>query len=77
MSKFQACQDEACDLQACLTKNTYTPEKCDSHLRKLYECCQRMYDSEGGNGTASKSTACPMPSVVKRWLKDHSVPGKP
>ncbi|KAF9444118.1 hypothetical protein P691DRAFT_712344 [Macrolepiota fuliginosa MF-IS2] len=58
----------ACDLQSCLTKHTYTPEKCDHALRRLYECCQRLYDSTGG-----ESTVCPKPFVVKRWLKDHPI----
>ncbi|KAF8058651.1 hypothetical protein FPV67DRAFT_512476, partial [Lyophyllum atratum] len=69
----------ACDLQACLSKNTYSPEKCQSHLRGLYECCQRMYDeaAEQGKDVQPDSTACPMPEVVKRWLKDHPAEGKP
>ncbi|RDB20775.1 Cx9C motif-containing protein 4, mitochondrial [Hypsizygus marmoreus] len=77
MSKQQACQAEACELQACLNKNTYAPEKCDDQLRKLYECCQRMYDSKTGDAAngGNESTACPMPSVVKRWLKDHPASG--
>ncbi|KAF8147388.1 hypothetical protein BJ912DRAFT_1017918, partial [Pholiota molesta] len=45
-----------------------SPDKCDRHLRNLYECCQRMYDETSGKG---ESTACPMPQVVTRWLKDH------
>ena len=60
---------QACDLQACLNKYTYTPEKCDDHLRKLYECCLKMYERNDGGG---ESTACPLPEVVKRWMKDHS-----
>ncbi|PCH35678.1 hypothetical protein WOLCODRAFT_80608, partial [Wolfiporia cocos MD-104 SS10] len=58
----------ACALQACLNKNTYSPDKCDEHVRKLYKCCQSMYEKSGGQG---ESTACPMPSVVHRWLKNH------
>ncbi|KAJ7073150.1 hypothetical protein C8F01DRAFT_1106286 [Mycena amicta] len=78
----QDCQEEACALQACLNKNTYKPEKCDHYLRELYLCCQKMYESaasntQGAAGTSGKeSTACPMESVVKRWLKDHPEPGK-
>ncbi|KAF8225278.1 hypothetical protein L208DRAFT_1408756 [Tricholoma matsutake] len=68
-----ACQAEACGLQACLNKHTYTPEKCDNHLRKLYECCLQMYERSNG---AEGSTACPLPNVVARWMKDHSVPEK-
>ncbi|KAJ7467501.1 hypothetical protein FB451DRAFT_1258712 [Mycena latifolia] len=64
----EACQTEACALQTCLNKNTYKPEKCDERLRALYMCCQKMYDT---GGESSESTACPMASVVKRWIKDH------
>ncbi|KAI0330402.1 DUF1903-domain-containing protein [Cubamyces sp. BRFM 1775] len=62
------CQAQACALQSCLKKNTYTPEKCDDHLRKLYKCCWSMYKETDGRG---ESTACPMPNVVRRWLKGH------
>ncbi|KAF9465208.1 hypothetical protein BDZ94DRAFT_1160523, partial [Collybia nuda] len=58
----------ACDLQACLNKNTYKPERCDKVLRSLYECCQRMYDERGDDAEAS---ACPQANIVKRWIKDH------
>ncbi|OSX61733.1 hypothetical protein POSPLADRAFT_1145226 [Postia placenta MAD-698-R-SB12] len=58
----------ACTLQSCLNKNTYSPEKCDQHLRTLYKCCQSMYKQTEGKGDSS---ACPMPNVVKRWLKTH------
>ncbi|KZT72380.1 hypothetical protein DAEQUDRAFT_755211 [Daedalea quercina L-15889] len=58
----------ACELQACLNKNTYKPEKCEEHMRNLYMCCQAMYEQTGERG---ESTACPMPSVVRRWLKNH------
>ncbi|KAJ7181312.1 hypothetical protein C8R43DRAFT_269211 [Mycena crocata] len=67
----EACQAEACALQTCLNKNTYKPEKCDERLRELYQCCQNMYEKSGGEKSEATSTACPMPSVVKRWMKDH------
>ncbi|TRM63582.1 hypothetical protein BD626DRAFT_457005 [Schizophyllum amplum] len=63
-----ACQAEACSLQTCLNKNTYKPEKCDDHLKQLYLCCQKFYQE---TNEQAESTACPIPSVVKRWLKDH------
>ena len=59
----------ACSLQACLNKNTYSPDKFSEHLRRLYECCGRMYEQRSGKG---ESTACSNERVVKRWLKDHS-----
>ncbi|KAJ7742284.1 hypothetical protein B0H16DRAFT_1563718 [Mycena metata] len=64
------CQTEACALQTCLNKNTYKQEKCDERLRALYMCCQKMY-AENPNGS---STACPIESVVRRWIKDHPDP---
>lgn len=66
MTHIQLCT--ACSLQTCLGKYTYSPEKCDDQLRKLYLCCQSMYDDRG---ESVESTACPMPSVVRRWLKKH------
>ncbi|KAJ7089538.1 hypothetical protein C8R44DRAFT_818460 [Mycena epipterygia] len=69
----ETCQAEACALQTCLNKNTYKPDKCDERLRALYNCCQRMYDT---GGETTESTACPMASVVKRWIKDHPEPKK-
>ncbi|KAM6504047.1 DUF1903 domain containing protein [Amanita muscaria] len=62
------CQAEACELQACLGKNTYKPELCDAYVRKLYLCCQKMYEETEEKG---KSTACPIPNVIERWLKNH------
>ncbi|KAF8157330.1 DUF1903-domain-containing protein [Mycena galopus ATCC 62051] len=69
----EACQTEACALQTCLNKNTYKPEKCDERLRALYMCCQKMYNDQGSD---ANSTACPIPNVVKRWIKDHPGPDK-
>ncbi|KAH7912701.1 hypothetical protein BJ138DRAFT_1147664 [Hygrophoropsis aurantiaca] len=75
MSKPQ-CQNEACALQTCLSANTYSPEKCDRYLRELYTCCSEMYKSSSSQDAERKmevegSSACPMPSVVDRWLKTH------
>ncbi|EKM53653.1 uncharacterized protein PHACADRAFT_148383 [Phanerochaete carnosa HHB-10118-sp] len=58
----------ACALQSCLNKHTYTPEKCSTHMRDLYQCCAEFYESTGDKG---ESTACPMPNVTRRWLKSH------
>ncbi|KAJ7849245.1 hypothetical protein B0H14DRAFT_3669202, partial [Mycena olivaceomarginata] len=60
----------ACALQTCLNKNTYEPEKCDERPRAPYLCCQKMYDATP-RGSDVNSTACPIPNVVKRWMKDH------
>ncbi|KAI0302285.1 hypothetical protein B0F90DRAFT_1627373, partial [Multifurca ochricompacta] len=58
----------ACSLQVCLSKNTYSQDKCTENMRNLYKCCQTLYQETEGRG---ESTACPMPSVVRRWLKAH------
>ncbi|KAI9465186.1 DUF1903-domain-containing protein [Lactarius psammicola] len=63
------CQAEACALQACLSKNTYAQEKCTEKMRNLYKCCQALYDDVTED--RGESSACPMPSVVRRWLKSH------
>jgi len=60
----------ACNLQACLNKNTYAPDKCEDLMRKLYQCCDGMYASNPD----AESTACPMRSVTKRWLDRHPEP---
>ncbi|KIY73489.1 hypothetical protein CYLTODRAFT_386584, partial [Cylindrobasidium torrendii FP15055 ss-10] len=59
----------ACSLQSCLNKHTYQPERCADNLRDLYLCCQKFYKQTDDKG---ESTACPLPRVVTRWLKDHS-----
>ncbi|KAI0087068.1 hypothetical protein BDY19DRAFT_893523 [Irpex rosettiformis] len=58
----------ACNLQTCLNKNTYAPDKCSKQMRDLYVCCARMYDETNDKG---ESTACPLPSVTRKWLKAH------
>ncbi|KAF8344703.1 hypothetical protein F5887DRAFT_885910 [Amanita rubescens] len=58
----------ACDLQSCLNKNTYSPERCDDDVRQLYQCCLRMYEETDAKG---KSTACPSSNVIKHWIKNH------
>ena len=52
--------------------NTYSPEKCNGRLRELYVCCKEMYESAKAGGKEAESTACPIPEVVDRWLKNHS-----
>ncbi|OAX36378.1 hypothetical protein K503DRAFT_695266 [Rhizopogon vinicolor AM-OR11-026] len=72
------CQAEACALQTCLSTNTYSPERCDAHLKRLYQCCSKLYQTRAEQNDTTRdayqeneSTACPMPSVVERWLKNH------
>lgn len=75
------CQTEACTLQTCLSRHTYSPAKCDPQMLELYRCCAKMYSQEGGDGSGKRtgkgeggtegsgSTACPIKSVVERKLK--------
>ncbi|KAF8483683.1 hypothetical protein DFH94DRAFT_626015, partial [Russula ochroleuca] len=63
----------ACALQACLSKHTYSQEKCAEDLRNLYKCCQALYDATESRG---ESTACPTPRVVQAWLKANSESAK-
>ena len=58
----------ACELQSCLGKNSYSPEKCDKYVRDLYICCADMYNSTNDKG---ESTACPMPLIIRRWFQNH------
>ncbi|KAH7339018.1 hypothetical protein B0J17DRAFT_659480 [Rhizoctonia solani] len=51
------CHPQACSLQSCLNKNTYSPDKCDAQLRNYTNAATR--------------SACPIPRVVTRWLKTH------
>jgi hypothetical protein len=37
-------------------------------MRDLYRCCARMYDATADKG---ESTACALPAVTRRWLKNH------
>ena len=52
----------ACALQKCLSRNTYSPDKCDEYVRKLYLCCLNIQ---------SESNVCPGKPVIDRWLKKN------
>ncbi|KAI6007756.1 hypothetical protein F5J12DRAFT_697657, partial [Pisolithus orientalis] len=58
----------ACTLQNCLSANIYHPDRCDKFVKALYLCCDEMYKKDGKD---AESSACPMQSVVERWLKRH------
>ncbi|KAI5993708.1 DUF1903-domain-containing protein [Pisolithus orientalis] len=67
--KVRSCHAEARTLGSCLDANAYHPDKCDKFVKALYLCCDEMY-KKGGRG--AESSACPMQSVVERWLKRHT-----
>jgi len=70
------CQDQACTLQTCLNKHTYNPDACSSQLKQLYLCCSAMYDGQPQFSGAKESTACPMESVTRRWVKQNVEQGQ-
>ncbi|EXB29026.1 hypothetical protein L484_018443 [Morus notabilis] len=42
----EPCKKEACDIQACLSKNNFLPQKCVTVIEKLQFCCEKCnYDS--------------------------------
>ncbi|KIJ25508.1 hypothetical protein M422DRAFT_178936, partial [Sphaerobolus stellatus SS14] len=57
----------ACNLQGCLNKNKFDPDKCQHLMRNLYTCCDRMYSQDPN----AESSACPIRSAVTRWLDRH------
>ncbi|KIJ51243.1 hypothetical protein M422DRAFT_158399, partial [Sphaerobolus stellatus SS14] len=57
----------ACDLQACVNRNKYDPDRCEDLIRNLYACCSRMYS----NHPNAESPACPIPGAIQRWLDRH------
>ncbi|WWC71111.1 uncharacterized protein I206_105064 [Kwoniella pini CBS 10737] len=68
----QNCQEEACAIQSCLTKNNYNESACSAYVESLYRCCQKVYqdaDKSGKRIEESPSTACPIRSVVERKMK--------
>ncbi|KAK8858911.1 hypothetical protein IAR55_003142 [Kwoniella newhampshirensis] len=70
MGGVQDCQEQACAIQTCLTRNNYNESKCQSAVRDLYSCCVEMYRSAEKEGREmGGSTACPIRSVVERRMK--------
>ncbi|CAO2834779.1 uncharacterized protein LOC130809874 [Amaranthus tricolor] len=42
----EPCKKQACDIQACLSKNNFNPQKCIHVIQKLQNCCELCnYDS--------------------------------
>ncbi|KAI4367429.1 hypothetical protein MLD38_023167 [Melastoma candidum] len=40
-SKKEPCKKEACDIQSCLTKNNFLPQRCEKVIRALQSCCEQ------------------------------------
>ncbi|XP_034701414.1 cx9C motif-containing protein 4 [Vitis riparia] len=37
----EPCKKEACDIQACLSKNNFLPQKCRGVIELLQSCCEK------------------------------------
>ncbi|XXG74207.1 hypothetical protein AAC387_Pa07g2987 [Persea americana] len=37
----EPCKKEACDIQSCLTKNNFIPQRCLKVIELLQTCCER------------------------------------
>ncbi|XP_039123886.1 cx9C motif-containing protein 4, mitochondrial [Dioscorea cayenensis subsp. rotundata] len=37
----EPCKKEACDIQACLTKNNFNPQRCLKVIELLQSCCEK------------------------------------
>ncbi|KNA26093.1 hypothetical protein SOVF_000130 [Spinacia oleracea] len=58
----EPCKKQACDIQACLSKNNFNPQRCIDVILKLQKCCENCnYDS----------THC---ASMSGLLKQHSKP---
>ncbi|XP_059653552.1 uncharacterized protein LOC132300476 [Cornus florida] len=45
----EPCKKEACDIQACLSKNNFLPQRCIKVIESLQSCCEKC---------ENKSTHC-------------------
>ncbi|KAK9162116.1 hypothetical protein Scep_002901 [Stephania cephalantha] len=55
----EPCKKEACDIQACLSKNNFNSQKCIEVIEKLQSCCEKC---------TYNSTHC---ASVSGLLKQH------
>ncbi|XP_054800328.1 uncharacterized protein LOC129304630 [Prosopis cineraria] len=37
----EPCKKQACDIQACLSKNNFIPQRCLQVIEKLESCCEK------------------------------------
>ncbi|EEF33377.1 cx9C motif-containing protein 4 [Ricinus communis] len=37
----EPCKKEACDIQACLSKNNFLPQRCLKVIENLQSCCEK------------------------------------
>ncbi|XP_074382111.1 uncharacterized protein LOC141724025 [Apium graveolens] len=55
----EPCKQEACNIQACLSKNNFLPQKCVRVIELLQSCCEQC---------KYQSTHC---AAVDSLLKEH------
>ncbi|EYE95295.1 DUF1903-domain-containing protein [Aspergillus ruber CBS 135680] len=63
------CHPRACAIQACLTKNSYREDKCQTQIDALYECCNAFYQKEGDEG---KTVSCPKANLLRLKMKQRA-----
>ncbi|KAL6942537.1 hypothetical protein ACO0QE_003715 [Hanseniaspora vineae] len=56
---IEPCLKQACKIQDCLQKNSYSEDKCKKHIKKLYACCLGYYTEKYtlSQGRNAKSTS--------------------
>ncbi|CAN1143493.1 Cx9C motif-containing protein 4 [Linum perenne] len=55
----EPCKKEACDIQACLSKNNFLPQRCQKVIENLQSCCEKC---------ESKSTHCASVSALLKQI---------
>ncbi|KAI1010163.1 hypothetical protein LB504_012352 [Fusarium proliferatum] len=48
--------------QDCLTSNGYNEAKCQTAIKRLYECCEAFYERYGEEAS---TVSCPKPNLLK------------
>ncbi|XP_062083865.1 uncharacterized protein LOC133790284 [Humulus lupulus] len=57
----EPCKKEACDIQACLSKNNFLSHKCVTVIQKLQSCCEKC----NNNSTHCASVAGLLKQISK------------
>ncbi|KAI1043684.1 hypothetical protein LB505_003749 [Fusarium chuoi] len=55
-----------CAIQNCLTSNGYNEAKCQTAIKRLYECCEAFYERYGEKAS---TVSCPKPNLLKLKMK--------
>ncbi|KAI3720701.1 hypothetical protein L2E82_31693 [Cichorium intybus] len=49
----EPCKKEACDIQACLSKNNFLPQRCIRVIQLLQSCCEQCENKSTHCGSVS------------------------